>query len=95
MGFLEPGCLWRLHKGLSALAQAVDLEMPAAKAFDTHGSPVIREVPLFHHVSHCHSSSSSSSLTLGYTCQHQFLKQIRRLQDIISHTSKLLNKFTP
>eukprot|EP00973_Karenia_brevis_P069479 9661169-Karenia_brevis.AAC.1 len=72
-----------LHKGLTVLAKDVDLELPDAKAFDTHGSPLIREVPLFHTVSRSHSSSSSSSLALGYTCQNQLLKQIRRLQDII------------
>eukprot|EP00973_Karenia_brevis_P078904 10950108-Karenia_brevis.AAC.1 len=69
------------------------MEIPDAKAFSAHGAPVIKEVPVFQKVAHIHSSSYSSSLVVGYTLQTQLLKQIKRLQDIISHTSKLLNKF--
>eukprot|EP00973_Karenia_brevis_P014709 2007947-Karenia_brevis.AAC.1 len=58
-----------LYSGLSALAKEADMEIPPAKAFTTHGSPCIKEVPLFTRVAHLQPSASTSSLSPGYALQ--------------------------
>eukprot|EP00973_Karenia_brevis_P008384 1134174-Karenia_brevis.AAC.1 len=62
------------------MAKEVEMEIPDAKAFSTHGAPVIKDVPVFQRVAHIHTSSSSSSVLIGCRVQTQYLKQIRRLQ---------------
>eukprot|EP00973_Karenia_brevis_P036115 4980627-Karenia_brevis.AAC.1 len=69
-----------LYSSLADLANDLEMEVPPAKAFSTHGAPTIKEVPIFQKVAHIHSSSSTSSLIPGIALSTQHLKQIRRLQ---------------
>eukprot|EP00973_Karenia_brevis_P074122 10301418-Karenia_brevis.AAC.1 len=69
-------------------AKDADFDIPSAKAFSLHGTPITKEVPLFHKTSTAHTSASTTSLTIDHPLQQQLLKQMRRLQSTIHLLSK-------
>eukprot|EP00973_Karenia_brevis_P011925 1618686-Karenia_brevis.AAC.1 len=86
----KPAVCTALYPGLDCLAKDVGVDLPPSKAFVPHGTPIFKEVPLFAPTVVEHTSSSETAVTAGYHLQTQYLKQTRRLQDIINHLKRLL-----
>eukprot|EP00973_Karenia_brevis_P002484 337656-Karenia_brevis.AAC.1 len=72
-----------LSSGLKELAKDVDFVLPDTKDFLAHGKVSTKEVPLFAK-SHLAVTNSTTTITNGYALQIGILKQIRRLQTIIT-----------